>query len=275
MNAKDLLLHETTKKLVEAYISAPKPGLLLSGDTGVGLGTLARAIASELVQHSTDVVLVEPDEKGTIPIERVRRLFVDTRDVHRSKQVVIVDDIDKMSYDAQNAFLKLLEEPTDSVFFILTSHNAEALLPTISSRVHAIEVRLVASVDAQSLLRKLHISDATKLQQMLFLASGLPAELTRLAKNEDYFSEQSKAIRLARDFLAGSPYDRLVVANNFTNRVDALQFIGLIARLLDFSNKKNIGSLEEKTVTALETAAERISSNGHVRTQLINLSFSV
>ncbi len=275
MNAKDLLLHETTKKLVEAYISAPKPGLLLSGDTGVGLGTLARAIASELVQHSTDVVLVEPDEKGTIPIERVRRLFVDTRDVHRSKQVVIVDDIDKMSYDAQNAFLKLLEEPTDSVFFILTSHNAEALLPTISSRVHAIEVRLVASVDAQSLLRKLHISDATKLQQMLFLASGLPEELTRLAKNEDYFSEQSKAIRLARDFLAGSPYDRLVVANNFTNRVDALQFIGLIARLLDFSNKKNIGSLEEKTVTALETAAERISSNGHVRTQLINLSFSV
>lgn len=253
----------------------PKQGLLLSGNVGVGLGTLANAVAAELVKHSTDIVFVGPDEKGTISIERVRGLYVATRDIRRSKQVVVVDDIDKMSYDAQNAFLKLLEEPTDDVFFILTSHTAESLLSTIASRVHAITVREIPSVDAQSLLRKLHITDATKLQQMLFLASGLPAELTRLAKNEGYFLEQSQAIRVARDFLAGSTYERLVIANKLTNRVDALQFVGLVARLLDFSSKKKVGGLDEKTATAIETAAERISNNGHVRTQLINLSFGV
>lgn len=275
MQSDELFLHETTKKLVDAFVAAPKHGLLLSGLTGSGLGTLALHVARGLVGHTTDIVRVNPDEKGTISIERVRNLYVETRGVHTGKQVVVVDDVDAMSLDAQNAFLKLLEEPNDNVYFILTSHRLEVLLATVVSRVHHISVRPISDTESQTLLRRLHVTDATALQQMLFLASGLPAELTRLAKDQSYFAEKAAAVRVARDFLSSHLYQRLVLVSKLTDRTEAQAFVAVLAKLLEFSSKKDPSALYAGAATALEQTAKRLSGNGHVRTQLMNLAFRV
>lgn len=55
---------------------------------------------------------------------------------HYSQLVIyILKNFDKSSLEAQNAFLKLLEEPPEKVYFILTAKNQHHLLPTIISRV--------------------------------------------------------------------------------------------------------------------------------------------
>lgn len=48
--------------------------------------------------------------------------------------VYVIDNFDQVSVDAQNAFLKALEEPQEGVSFILTARNEDAVLATIKSR---------------------------------------------------------------------------------------------------------------------------------------------
>jgi len=53
--------------------------------------------------------------------------------------VYVIHDFDHVSIEAQNAFLKALEEPQESLSFILTTENEEGVLPTIKSRCFVIQ----------------------------------------------------------------------------------------------------------------------------------------
>src|SRR5690625_3688729 len=65
------------------------------------------------------------------------------------KTVVILSDIETMRKEAVNAFLKLLEEPSENVMFILTSSRPEQLLPTIVSRCQEIRLQALSSGDIE------------------------------------------------------------------------------------------------------------------------------
>lgn len=56
------------------------------------------------------------------------------------KTVVIMTGIESMKKEAANAFLKLLEEPSEDLMFLLTTDHTEALLPTIISRCQHIQL---------------------------------------------------------------------------------------------------------------------------------------
>lgn len=268
------MIHPVTRTFLEAYMKHPKNGLLLAGSVGAGLGTLAHELAAALTTHATNILTIEPDEKGTIPIERIRALYVETRAIRSERLVIIIDNADTMSHDAQNAFLKLLEEPTEQVFFILTSHTPSRLLATIASRVQRIDLLPISHTESESLLRAHHVTEATKLQQMLFIAAGLPAELTRMAGDEAYFEEKARFVRLARDFLAAKPYDRLVLISKITSRDEAILFVATIASVLNFTAKRQ-KTANEASATALETVTARLHGNAHVRSQLTYLALNV
>lgn len=272
MTLDALRLDEVTRELLAAYCRSPKHALLLHGIVGSGLGTTAHAVAELLTDHATAITDVIPDEKGTITIEQVRTLYVRTRDKQVARQVVIVDDIDTMSFEAQNAFLKLLEEPNEYTYFIVTTHALEALLPTISSRTQRIDVRPVSSETSKNLLRTLGVSDATEQQQMLFLANGLAAELSRLATRPDYFGVQAEVVRSARALLSEPLHERLVRIAQFSDRAAAQRLVAVLGALVVFMLERTPS--EPKLLlaaNAVETASERLAMNGHVRTQLMHL----
>lgn len=50
------------------------------------------------------------------------------------RNVIIISEVERMRKEVSNAFLKLLEEPPANLMFILTTENANRLLPTITSR---------------------------------------------------------------------------------------------------------------------------------------------
>jgi len=78
-------------------------------------------------------------------------------------RVVIIDPADKLSEEAQNAFLKTLEEPPPNVVFVLIATQGDALLPTVRSRCTLIEFGLVSTAEIEQALRSLrsdHPSEA-------------------------------------------------------------------------------------------------------------------
>lgn len=276
MTLDELLLEPTTRQLLRAYCAQPKHGILLCGQTGVGLATIAHALATLVTEHATDILKITPDEKGTISIEQVRSLYISTRDKRTTRQVVVIDDIDAMSFDAQNAYLKLLEEPNDQTYFILTTHAIEALLPTIVSRIQLIDVRPVSDDASIHWLEQLHVVGETERQQMLFLAHGLPAELVRLSRNQEYFKRQADTVRAARSLLSAPLHDRLTLIASYTDRPSALRLVTILGALVEYMLVRTPQETKLiQTATVVEQTAKRLGANGHVRTQLMNLALQI
>ena len=80
------------------------------------------------------------DDKGRpkkeIPVDTVRRMAADAPVLpnESERKVYLIEDADTMNIAAQNAALKLLEEPPRGVYFILCAQNPALLLPTVRSR---------------------------------------------------------------------------------------------------------------------------------------------
>jgi hypothetical protein len=76
-----------------------------------------------------------------IGIEEVRNIhkLYKLKPYNGGNRLVVIYDIDKSTIEAQNALLKILEEPPISNFIILTSKSKEQVLPTILSRCQILE----------------------------------------------------------------------------------------------------------------------------------------
>lgn len=86
--------------------------------------------------ENPDIHVLSGDGKNSIGIEEVKdlqsKLFF--HPFENSFQTGIVFDAEKLTHEAQNAFLKTLEESSDETIFILCTSNEKNLLPTIVSR---------------------------------------------------------------------------------------------------------------------------------------------
>jgi len=68
------------------------------------------------------------------------------------KTIVIMTGIENMRKEAANAFLKLLEEPSEDMIFLLTTDHTESLLPTIISRCQHIQLSALKTKEIEQAL---------------------------------------------------------------------------------------------------------------------------
>ena len=258
----DLLAHELPQSL------------LLTGEPGVGLLTAAQFLASKNLAST-----IRPTDKdgneiatGSIRLDAIRQLRQQTRGRITKQTVHIIDDADRMNHQAQNAFLKLLEEPTPHRHFILTSHQPHLLLPTILSRTVREHIKPVSTQQSQLLIKRLGVTDPRTRQQLSFLADGRPAELVRLASDQRRLETAATVIRDAEQLIRGTTYERAAIALRYTNRTEALTLLDHALTILKHSirNKPSIATIAR--TQAVATAYERIAANGNVRLQLVALA---
>ena len=85
-----------------------------------------------------DFLSLEPAEGKTgLDIAQIRKVAPFLRKTASEEggwRIVLIDDANTMNRNAQNALLKILEEPPSQTILILISHNNAALLPTTLSR---------------------------------------------------------------------------------------------------------------------------------------------
>ena len=88
-----------------------------------------------------------------IPVDEIRKICMDAYIVPNEApvKVYLLFDTDNMQQGAQNAFLKVLEEPPQNILFILTCENAENLLPTIRSRATVFHLSSTSSGQIQDI----------------------------------------------------------------------------------------------------------------------------
>ena len=75
-------------------------------------------------------------QKREIGVDQIRAVIADSVVLpnEAERKVYVIEDAESMNVPAQNAALKLLEEPPRGVYFLLCAANAESLLETVRSR---------------------------------------------------------------------------------------------------------------------------------------------
>lgn len=110
--------------------------MLCEGPSGLYPCNQCRSCTSFTVNNHPDFFNVECENKDQWNIEAIRELLynLSLRSFQGKGKVVLFTDIEQLSLACHNVLLKSLEEPSESVRFILTTSNVSKLPITIRSR---------------------------------------------------------------------------------------------------------------------------------------------
>lgn len=275
LDLDELIISQVTRRQLEAYLSSPVHALLLVGVAGLGLGTIARALADRVAGNN--VVYLTPTnhnkQKTTIiNADDIAGLPTILRDKRDHRLAVVIDDADQTAPGVFERMLKLIEEPVSGVYFIFTTHRISALPATILSRTGTIRVKAPAAEACRSLLDGV---DAQLANQISWLAGNRPALTRRLVESGDQSQIDIVSMTRAKQFMQAQRPHRIEQIDAIADRESGLALCVAIARILTLMLAGG-GSVEAATIARrldlLSETTDRLSANGNVRLQLLNLA---
>jgi len=92
------------------------------------------------IKTKKDIIINIYPTKTEYSIEQIKEIVRETIIYQPYKRIYVLENFNYSSQEAQNAFLKTLEESINNIQFILTASSVHQLLPTIISRVKVINL---------------------------------------------------------------------------------------------------------------------------------------
>ncbi|HCM51830.1 TPA: hypothetical protein DIS56_01730 [Candidatus Saccharibacteria bacterium] len=283
-----LLMHMQTSQQIELFLKKPHHFLLLAGPTGSGKLTIGLLVGSKLLNFGSyqDIHkypffdhIVRPHDKKEISIDAVRDLTAKLRlrTTGRSpvRRIILIENAQHLSEEAQNALLKTLEEPPADSIFIFTVDSLSNLLPTIVSRARIIDVQPTNPEAAENFFNTKF--DSRKIDNAWQLSRGRVGLMHALL-DDGQQHELKQAIDHAKLFLAQAKYERLLDKSTLAqNReklgllLDALQIVIQALQKLTVQKRKKVNPT--KFIKSLQLIQKlKMSLDANANSRLIYLT---
>lgn len=184
-------------------------GYIFSGPSMVGKSLVARSFAGYLENGKLeepeiliDAQVFSSPSGGTVGIDTVREIkqFLWQKPVKSPRRMAIIDGAERLTPEAQNALLKIAEEPPPSSLLVLITSDTESLLETLRSRLQAVYFSLVRKDEIAGWLEKdLDMSkvEAEKLAKNSFGKPGFAMTLKSDKRLADSINTAEKFFQLA------------------------------------------------------------------------------
>jgi DNA polymerase-3 subunit delta' len=286
----ELLLQPALKQDLLAMIEGKSHAVALIGASGSGKGTIARVLAASYLGKShVDALLNEPYYKEVLPsgaslsigIDAVRELqkFTSLKTTGHGdiRRVVLVEDAHAMTTEAQNALLKLLEEPPADTVIIMTADHQQHLLPTVNSRLQVLQALPPSKDDTLQYFAEKKYTQ-TEIERAYLLSTGnIGLMHAILADNTEH--PLVVQIDKAKQLLGMKVFERLTMVDELTKQKENLA--GLLTALkrisktaLDQSSAKgqrDVASRWLERLTAIHEAEAGLQRSANTKLLLTNL----
>jgi DNA polymerase III delta prime subunit len=243
-NINDCILPERLKKPFQEYVNRKEiPNLMLTGTAGVGKTTVARAMCDEIgVNH----LYVNASENRGIDVLRTTiRNYASTISLSGGKKVIIMDEADYLTPEAQAAMRGAIEEFAENCTFIFTCNFKSKLIDAIHSRCSVIDFAL------RNEEKKEMAAQLFKRLQFILTQEKVAYDKNVLAKIiEKYFPDYRRTLNELQRFSSSGNLDAGIVAQ--------LSDVRKIADLVKHLKTKNFGDMRKWCVANSDIEPARI-----------------
>lgn len=232
MSFKDIKGQDKSIQILRQYLkhNCLKGSFLFIGPEGIGKKLVARTLAKALnclgnnpdscdecasclkIEKNLhpDVHLVDSENADAIKIEQIRQLQKDIslRPYEGKIKVFIIDNAHNLTAEAENASLKIIEEPLKDSLIILISSKPQLLFKTIISRCKLVKFYPLKRTELEGLLKIDYHLDSDQAHFLAYFSEGRIGEALKL-KDNDFLKEKNRVID--EFILKNSHLDNLLV----------------------------------------------------------------
>lgn len=241
MQLSEFIANDTVKnEISEAMRSGTLPhAIIIDGAKGTGKTTLAEIIARYCVclsensrpcgqcpgcikaMHNShpDIYKADGNNTGELNVDSIRKIRSDVyiKPNEADTKVYLLLNCDKMLAPAQNAFLKVLEEPPANVVFVMTVTSANMMLQTVRSRSRIYSLYPVtAEQAAQAAAKRFPDKSYEEVQKIAAMCDGNIGQTIQILERG---GEEAK--KLADEIFAALPQKNEYLLLTLTSRLSA------------------------------------------------------
>ena len=227
--------------------------------------------------NNPDFLEIFPDG-NSIKIAQMREMQekVYQKPIVSDKKVFIIDQVEKMTEEAQNSLLKTLEEPPEYMVIILITSNENKLLNTVKSRCIRINFTGLSKQDITKYAGAHQINISS--QNLLEMCGGSIGKLEKINENIDDYN----SLELATNKLIDGKLKNVVEEMNCFNILyeskeiiqDLLDYMTVLI-YLHISKEKDYRQKFLNTIKLIEETKQRLNSNTNYDMSIDNLLFKI
>lgn len=240
----ECILPERLKTVFQEFVNSGNiPNLLLTGTAGVGKTTVAIAMCEEL---DLDYLFINSsDERGIDTLRNKIKGYASTFSFEGKRKVIILDEADYITPEAQAALRGAIEEFSNNCTFIFTCNFKARLIDAIHSRCSVIDFAL-------------HTDEKPKMAAAFF------SRLSEILKTENVSFDKAALIEIIKKFFPDyrrtlNELQRFAKNGNIDAGVIAqISLVKSIDELVRYLKEKNFGEMRKWVVFNSDIDTARI-----------------
>lgn len=274
-------------KTILSNISSPSHAYMFLGPEGIGKFLFAKefsykwlcnsinrpcGVCKACVQfksnNNMEFDVIEPVD-GSIKVDQVRNFIknVYEKPVESYKKIYIINDADKMTVSAQNALLKVLEEPPLYVMIILIGSNEQAFLNTIKSRCVKINFQVIENNELMQYFRN---NNEIINEKFLDIYQGSIGRAKKIFGQENTYLEIEDCILNIKNLNKIEFVKRCTKDINKDNIKDILEYLNIVMFKLGKDNLKYLEAISE-----INEAVRQCRANCNIEMIIDNLFLNI
>lgn len=209
--------HMAARLLAAAFLCAEK----LAPCTSCKSCIMAKAGTHPDIKHVTPL-----DDKKSIGVDVIRDLNNDAyiKPFYSEKKIYIIEG-DLLTKEAQNAFLKTLEEPPLYAVFIIVTSDTSKLLQTVISRCSVVRFPPVTKERLRKFLNRKYPGMEDSFDFHLSYSAGNPAKLETLVESPEFSILRDECYKAVSEILSNEYNDAFELSDFFDKNSDNIREI--------------------------------------------------
>ena len=259
----DLILDDKSLRIVSQF-KDEIPNLLFVGSPGTGKTTLARIIVNDILGCNY-LYINASDESGIDTIRHNITNFAQTKSFDGGVKVVVLDEADGLTSQAQAALRNTMETYAKYCRFILTANYKHKIIPALQSRCQSLDLKPVVEQAAKrcfNILKQenVKVSDEQK-KKFVVLVKRLFPDLRKtinevqksVIDGELCIDSNGSDSELLNSVFEGIKKDSLKVRKHLIENEDRFQgdYDTLLANLLDYIYSQPIDEFKKKQMITI------------------------